>query len=120
MTRNLCINPLHGHTSGDDEPGRCGSCGKPAHWDEVTGWFEHDNPKTPGCLLIPWRSTIATPCVERRPTLTTLGGYPRIYLDHRLFVMMIPGFASPNDLMAYENGYAEVQLPDRDSERISA
>jgi hypothetical protein len=118
-----CINPLHDHTtttlggesfeSAERVPMVCNHCGTLIHWDEVIGAYQHDDDAAKPCGLIPERYTGATECFTFPPRVTTLGGLPRILLDHRILVMMLPGFGDPNTLMEYENGYAQVRMPER-------
>jgi hypothetical protein len=113
-----CINPLHDHTTsvlvGGWEsqliPTMCTYCGASLHYDEAIGVYQHDD--APDCFLVDARDG-ASPCFTLAPRVTTLGGLPRILLDHRILVMMLPGFGDPNTLMEYENGYAQVRMPER-------
>jgi hypothetical protein len=52
----------HDHTTTQAEDGsdletqaqmRCTDCGQPAHYDNRSGGYRHDNPAVPGCFLIP-------------------------------------------------------------------
>jgi hypothetical protein len=119
-----CINPLHDHTTTVDRDGMnvdlpipmlCNDCALPTHYDEAIEDYVHDDDEADACFLAGSRADYdgASPCFPLAPRVTTLGGLPRILLDHRILVMMLPGFGDPNTLMEYENGYAQVRMPER-------